>query len=228
MAWGSRELVERHMLSLYFMLPLIGVCAGFLHFNWYPARVFPGDTLCYFCGMAFAVVGILGHFSKTLLLFFIPQIFNFLLSCPQLFGMVPCPRHRMPSLVKPDQQILKVLSNQAIVNNDFLSNRAESHGEPPLLFPSLIVFAQPPSPFTAMILGVLSTLGLTRVTRDTSTRKIISATNLTILNTILVWTGPITEANLTKTCILLQIIGSILGYIIRYGLTGFFYDGDRR
>ena len=34
MAWGSRELVERHMLSLYFMLPLIGVCAGFLHFNW--------------------------------------------------------------------------------------------------------------------------------------------------------------------------------------------------
>ncbi len=34
MAWGSRELVERHMLSLYFMLPLVGVCAGFLHFNW--------------------------------------------------------------------------------------------------------------------------------------------------------------------------------------------------
>ena len=30
-------------------------------------------TLCYFAGMTFAVVGILGHFSKTLLLFFIPQ-----------------------------------------------------------------------------------------------------------------------------------------------------------
>lgn len=117
MALGSRELVERHLLSLYFMLPLIGVCIGFLHHNWYvtrpwvivvalisntcrtcryPARVFPGDTFCYFTGMAFAVVGIIGHFSKTLLLFFIPQIFNFLLSCPQLFGLVPCPRHRMP------------------------------------------------------------------------------------------------------------------------------------
>jgi len=46
--------------------------------------------------MTFAVVAILGHFSKTLLLFFIPQIFNFLYSTPQLFGILPCPRHRLP------------------------------------------------------------------------------------------------------------------------------------
>lgn len=57
-----------------------------------------GDTFCYFSGMTFAVVGILGHFSKTLLLFFIPQIVNFLWSCPQLFKLVPCPRHRLPHL----------------------------------------------------------------------------------------------------------------------------------
>ncbi|SRR5258707_7998362 len=134
----------------------------------------------------------------------------------------------LSSLVKPDQQIKKALSNQAAVNNEFVSNQPESHGEPPLLFPSLIVFAQPPPLFTAIILGVLSALGLTRVTRDVSTRNITSATNLTMLNTILVWTGPITEVNLTKTCVLLQIIGSIIGYIIRYSLTGYFYDGDRR
>lgn len=46
--------------------------------------------------MAFAVAGILGHFSKTLLLFFLPQIFNFLYSIPQLFKFIPCPRHRLP------------------------------------------------------------------------------------------------------------------------------------
>ena len=34
MAHGSRELMERHLLSLYFMLPLIGVCIGFLYHNW--------------------------------------------------------------------------------------------------------------------------------------------------------------------------------------------------
>jgi len=62
----------------------------------YPSEVFVGDTYCYFAGMTFAVVGILGHFSKTMLLFFIPQIFNFLYSIPQLFHFINCPRHRIP------------------------------------------------------------------------------------------------------------------------------------
>lgn len=62
----------------------------------YPSEVFVGDTYCYFAGMTFAVVGILGHFSKTMLLFFLPQIFNFLYSIPQLFHFINCPRHRIP------------------------------------------------------------------------------------------------------------------------------------
>ncbi|GJN10789.1 hypothetical protein PR202_ga28912 [Eleusine coracana subsp. coracana] len=57
---------------------------------------FVGDTYTYFAGMALAVVGILGHFSETLLLFFLPQVLNFLCSVPQLFHFVPCPRHRLP------------------------------------------------------------------------------------------------------------------------------------
>src|SRR5271163_5108022 len=62
----------------------------------YPSRVFVGDTYTYFAGMTFAVVGILGHFSKTVLLFFIPQLFNSAYSVPQVFGLIPCPRHRLP------------------------------------------------------------------------------------------------------------------------------------
>lgn len=34
MAYGSRELVGRHLFSLYFMLPLVGVCLGFMYHNW--------------------------------------------------------------------------------------------------------------------------------------------------------------------------------------------------
>jgi hypothetical protein len=34
MAHGSKELVGRHLFSLYFMLPLIGVCTGFMYHNW--------------------------------------------------------------------------------------------------------------------------------------------------------------------------------------------------
>ena len=55
-----------------------------------------GDTYCYFAGMVFAVVAIQAHFSKTLLLLLVPQIFNFLYSAPQILGVVPCPRHRLP------------------------------------------------------------------------------------------------------------------------------------
>jgi UDP-N-acetylglucosamine--dolichyl-phosphate N-acetylglucosaminephosphotransferase len=34
MAHGNPELVERHIFSLYFMLPLVAVCAGFVYHNW--------------------------------------------------------------------------------------------------------------------------------------------------------------------------------------------------
>ncbi|KAG2683557.1 hypothetical protein I3760_10G035800 [Carya illinoinensis] len=65
-------------------------------YRWNPSSVFVGDTCTYFAGMTMAVVGILGHFSETLLIFFASQVLNFLLSLPQLSGLVPCPRHRLP------------------------------------------------------------------------------------------------------------------------------------
>jgi UDP-N-acetylglucosamine--dolichyl-phosphate N-acetylglucosaminephosphotransferase len=87
---------ENHLFSAMIMLSFVGVTLALVKHNWYPASVFVGDTFCYFAGMTFAVVGILGHFSKTLLLFFIPQVMNFVWSVPQLFKFVPCPRHRLP------------------------------------------------------------------------------------------------------------------------------------
>jgi UDP-N-acetylglucosamine--dolichyl-phosphate N-acetylglucosaminephosphotransferase len=89
---------ENHLFSAMIMMSFVGVTLGLLKHNWCPANVFVGDTYCYFAGMTFAVVGILGHFSKTLLLFFIPQVINFLWSVPQIFKIVPCPRHRLPGI----------------------------------------------------------------------------------------------------------------------------------
>lgn len=93
---GDPSQFDAHLFSIFCMIPFVSVTLALLCFNWYPSRVFVGDTYTYFAGMALAVVGILGHFSKTLMLFFIPQILNFLLSMPQLFKLLPCPRHRMP------------------------------------------------------------------------------------------------------------------------------------
>jgi UDP-N-acetylglucosamine--dolichyl-phosphate N-acetylglucosaminephosphotransferase len=66
----------------------VATSLGLLAFNWYPSSVFVGDTYTYFAGMALAVVGILGHFSETLLLFFLPQIINFIYSIPQVLIFV--------------------------------------------------------------------------------------------------------------------------------------------
>ena len=88
--------MSHHIFSLTIIIPFIFVTLGLLKHNKFPSKVFVGDTFCYFAGMTFAMVGILGHFTKTMLLFFLPQIFNFVLSLPQIFGIVHCPRHRLP------------------------------------------------------------------------------------------------------------------------------------
>ncbi|KAJ1818608.1 tunicamycin resistance protein [Coemansia sp. RSA 2599] len=95
---GNKEAEYQHLFTLYLLLPFVAVSFALYYWNVYPARVFVGDTYCYFAGMTFAVCGILGHFSKTLLLLFVPQVFNFIYSAPQIFGLVPCPRHRLPKM----------------------------------------------------------------------------------------------------------------------------------
>jgi UDP-N-acetylglucosamine--dolichyl-phosphate N-acetylglucosaminephosphotransferase len=89
---------DAHIFSLCLTAPFLACTLGLLAHNWYPSKVFVGDTYTYFAGMTLGVAGILGHFSETLVLFFLPQIANFLYSAPQLFKLVPCPRHRLPRL----------------------------------------------------------------------------------------------------------------------------------
>ena len=85
---GPGSVQDGHLFSAYLMLPLAFNTLGLLVFNWYPSTVFVGDTFTYFAGMTLSVAGILGHFSETLLVFFIPQIINFVYSVPQLFKWV--------------------------------------------------------------------------------------------------------------------------------------------
>ena len=75
---------EQGFFPLVIVMPFVFTSLALFWFNHFPAKCFIGDTYCYFAGMTFACTGILGHFSKTLLLFFIPQILNFLISLPQV------------------------------------------------------------------------------------------------------------------------------------------------
>lgn len=65
-------------------------------YNKYPAKVFVGDTYCYFGGMALSCLAILSHTTRTLFLLMGIQFINFVISLPQLFKLYECPRHRMP------------------------------------------------------------------------------------------------------------------------------------
>lgn len=106
---------DGHLFSIFTMAPLATTSFALLVFNWYPAQVFVGDTFTYFAGMTIAVAGILGHFSEILLIFLIPQVFNFLYSVPQLFHLVPCPKHRL-ARYDPDTRLLHATPNWNLIN----------------------------------------------------------------------------------------------------------------
>lgn len=60
---------------------------GFLVFNWFPARIFPGDSLTYSIGALIAMVAILGNMEKIGLILFIPFIIDAIFSLwPELRG----------------------------------------------------------------------------------------------------------------------------------------------
>lgn len=172
----------------YFSSPL------FLFFNRYPSQVFVGDTFNYLSGMTFAVVGILGHFSKTILLFFIPQVLNFIYSVPQLFHFIPCPRHRLP---KYDHE------------SDTVSNSVTIFKESELGVLGKIMFR---------ILKALRLVSV-RSVKDGLTE----CNNLTLINFFILFTGPIHERSLTRYLLIFQILCSIFAFIIRYPLAIFFY-----
>ncbi|KAJ5363682.1 UDP-N-acetylglucosamine--dolichyl-phosphate N-acetylglucosaminephosphotransferase [Penicillium cataractarum] len=190
---------DSHLFSIYFLLPFIGVSTALLCHNWYPSKVFVGDTYCYFAGMVFAVVGILGHFSKTLLLLFVPQIFNFLYSTPQLFHIIPCPRHRLPKF----------------------------NASTGLLDASVTEWMVPPSPLIAFALDTLHTLRLVRVQKDEK-GQIVESTNLTILNLWLVWMGPMREDRLAWHMVAVQTACGFFGLFVRHRLALLVFNQDNR
>lgn len=199
---------DNHIFSMYLIIPFIACTVPLFIYNKYPSRVFVGDTFCYFSGMTFAVVGILGHFSKTLLLFFIPQVFNFLLSVPQLFKFIPCPRHRLPKYNKDTD----------------------------MLEPSVVVFYEKDlSKISKVIFVVFRALGFIRVTEKLveevsdkksdkkSSQMSYESSNFTIINFYLIKMGPTREGKLTTNLLLLQVLCSGIALIIRYQVSKLFY-----
>ncbi|KAF1843383.1 UDP-GlcNAc-1-phosphate transferase [Cucurbitaria berberidis CBS 394.84] len=188
---------DSHLFSLYLLLPFIGVSVALLMHNWYPAKVFVGDTYCYFAGMVFAVVAILGHFSKTLILLLLPQAFNFVYSAPQLFHLVPCPRHRLPHF----------------------------NARTGLLEPSRVEFRKPLRRPIAESLKLLHRLRLLDVEVDAKGQA-VSSSNFTLINLWLVWFGPMREDRLAMGLLAFQFVVGALGLFIRHRMALLIFTVD--
>ncbi|NXN23398.1 GPT acetylglucosaminephosphotransferase, partial [Nycticryphes semicollaris] len=213
---------EDHIFSLYFMIPFFFTTLGLFYHNWYPSRVFVGDTFCYFAGMTFAVVGILGHFSKTMLLFFIPQVLNFLYSLPQLFHVIPCPRHRLPSLLYVGTSLgLLTHSRLKFFNVSFRLNRTTGKLEM-----SYSKFKT--KGLSALGTSVLKAVKILRVVDVRSGTdedgEYTECNNMTLINFVIKLIGPTHERNLTLLLLLIQVLGSTIAFSIRYQLVRLFYD----
>ncbi|CAH0406988.1 unnamed protein product [Chilo suppressalis] len=185
---------KAHTFSLHIMIPYLATTLALMKHNWYPSKVFVGDTFCYVSGMTFAVVGILSHFSKTVLLFFLPQIMNFIYSVPQLFHIIPCPRHRLPKY-SAEMDLLQA-SRTVIAKKD-------------LTF------------FRKIIVQVLTILRLIDKVED---KESITINNLTLINLVLIKLGPMSEDRLTVTLLALQCCCTLLAFLIRYPMASYFYE----
>eukprot|EP01088_Endostelium_zonatum_P013191 TRINITY_DN27603_c0_g1_i1.p1 TRINITY_DN27603_c0_g1~~TRINITY_DN27603_c0_g1_i1.p1 ORF type:complete len:462 (-),score=64.85 TRINITY_DN27603_c0_g1_i1:46-1431(-) len=192
--YGVPEVRDNHVFSVWFILPFLAVSIALLYWNFYPSECFVGDTYCYFAGMTFAVVGILGHFSKTLLLFFLPQIFNFLYSCPQLFKVIPCPRHRMPKL---DEKTGKLGMSMC----EFEEKEVGRVGK--------------------MMVGMMERFGLAYVERSKGGK--VKMSNMTIINFVLLKGGNAGERELMLRVMAIQVLCSVFAFILRYLVASLFY-----
>ena len=193
--WPQGPLHDNNLFSLCLTIPFLCTSAALFALNWCPARIFVGDTYCYFAGMTFAVVGILGHNSKTVLLFFLPQIVNFLYSIPQLFRLIPCPRHRMPGYIPATDQLKMSLA-------EFNRHSLSAGGK--------------------LVLRTCEMLSLGYI--ETQPGGHVRMSNMTIINLALHWCGPMREPQLTRVLLTFQAACSVLALSIRHCLAWLIYE----
>jgi len=193
-----QEYREQHVQSLFLILPFLAVSIALLRLNWFPSKVFVGDTYCYFAGMTFAVVCIIGHYSKMMLMFLLPQMVNFLYSSPQLFSFmgIPCPRHRMPAY------------------DGALGHVKNSYTE---FKPTELKF------LGKKVFWVLKTFRLADV-KSPGEDGTVKMSNLTLINFVLFIFGPSREDVLCIRLLTIQATWSAVCFAVRFGLASYVFD----
>lgn len=215
-----------HLSSIYLLLPFLGVSLALLKHNWFPARVFVGDTYCYFAGMVFAVVAIQGHFSKTLLLLLTPQVANFAYSVPQLFGLVPIPRHRLPHFEASSGKLEASWVDFGGTEEGKVNGKAQAGMAVGLPKYRPVKPPRKPKKVVQIVLKLLKKVRLLDVQVDEKTGEVVRCTNMTLINLWLVWFGPKREDRLCLELMALQTVLGLLGLWVRHRLALLVFTAD--
>lgn len=72
-----------------------------------------------------------------------------------------------------------------------------------------------------LILVIAEKIGLVKLEREEG--EVRRSTNLTILNLVLIWRGEMREDRLCKELIGIQVLGSVVGFVVRYGMGSWIY-----
>ena len=123
---------------------------------------------------------------------------------PQLFHLLPCPRHRLPKYDKETDTVTFSLTC-------FEKQKLSTVGR--------------------LCLTVLSVTRLASIKQvdvkidndSDNTVEMVECNNLTLINFVLRLTGPMKENHLTSLLLLLQVIASLVAFTIRYPLAFLLY-----
>ncbi len=81
---GVFALIHERIGSVIFLVTLAAL-VGFIKFNWYPAKILPGDSLTYLLGSMVAAGVIVGNMEKSGILVMLPFIIEFFLKLRSKF-----------------------------------------------------------------------------------------------------------------------------------------------
>jgi UDP-N-acetylglucosamine--dolichyl-phosphate N-acetylglucosaminephosphotransferase len=102
------------MIALTFAFALL----GFLWYNWYPARVFPGD-LNYTIGAVYSSVAIIGNMEKFAILCFMPYIVEAFLKAASRFEAESYGVLQPDGTVKPREDKIRGMTHLVMSMGDF-------------------------------------------------------------------------------------------------------------
>jgi UDP-N-acetylglucosamine--dolichyl-phosphate N-acetylglucosaminephosphotransferase len=76
---GYFALANSKYNAMMLAICMVSALIAFLYFNWYPAKIFPGDTMTYSVGALAACIAIVGDMERIAVLLFLPYAFDFII-----------------------------------------------------------------------------------------------------------------------------------------------------